>query len=117
MNAEFLFGSRTADEVDAGFATKWYVRRNRPWAVTRIQKCNGEIIELASGEFTTLDWVRCRSRRYSAAAPTLEPKANSPEIIWLKKLCDTRTWHWVCNHNNRTAPMWNGSPSPQKGAH
>ena len=114
MNPEFLFGSRTADDTRTVFGTAQNVLLNHSAARIHVQKHNEEIIELAAGEFTTLNWVRCRSRRRSAAASLPEVKANSPEIIRLEKLCDTRTWHWVCNHNIRTAPMWNGSPSPSE---
>jgi hypothetical protein len=70
MNAEFLFRSRTADEARAVFATTGNVLCNRAFAPTSIQKSNEEIIDLAAGEFTTFDWVRCRSRRRSAASAT-----------------------------------------------
>jgi hypothetical protein len=112
MNPEFFFGSRTADETHAVFGTARNLRRSQSRGRIHIQKCNQQMIELAAGEFTTLSWVRCRSRRCSSAAPTPEAKTNSPEIIGLEKFSDSRTWHGVCNHNIRNAPMWNGSPSP-----
>jgi hypothetical protein len=112
MNAEFFFGSRTADETHPVFGTAQNLRRNQSCGRIHIRKCNQQIIELAAEGFTTLDWVRCRSWKRDSAVPTPEATTNSPEIIELEKFRDIRTWHWVCNHNIRNAPMWNGSPSP-----
>jgi hypothetical protein len=56
-------------------------------------------------EFSTILWVRCRSRAQSTDHAEPQSLSKSREIIYVETICDISTWQWVCNHNHRIVPV------------
>src|SRR5579859_139608 len=87
-----LFSSICAKSRSIAFARD---DRTEQWCT---QENIAKLIALTAEEFSTTEWVRCRSGAKDAAQSNPKSQSKSIKLRGLETLCDKNTWHWVCNH-------------------